>query len=62
MVAKEQYITDTDGNCVGVVLDIAKYKELLAELLKEEADYSAGRVKGQPWEQAKRELETTSGA
>ncbi len=61
MAAKERYIIDTDGNRVGVVLDIAEYEELLAEPLIEEADYEVGRVEGQPWEQAKRELGLASG-
>ncbi len=35
-------------------------RDLVAELLKEEAEYKAGRVKGQPWEEVKRELGLTS--
>jgi hypothetical protein len=31
-------------------------KELLAELLKEEADYKSGRIKGKPLEEVAREL------
>ncbi len=31
-------------------------KDLLAELLKEEADYKAGRVKTKSWEEVKRDL------
>ena len=36
-------------------------RELLDELFKEEADYKAGRIKGQSWEQVKRELGLTKG-
>ena len=31
-------------------------KELIEELLKEEAAYKAGRLKAKPWEEVKREL------
>ncbi len=31
-------------------------EDLLDDLLKQEADYKAGRIKGKTWEQVKREL------
>ncbi len=88
MAAQERYIVDADGKRVAVVLDLAEYERLMAELeelrereemldseptrdpdagrklkesfvdelLKQEAEYKAGRTKGKPLEQVAREL------
>ena len=40
--------------------DWAKNKEFLAELDRRSADYKSGKVKGVPWEEAKRRILASS--
>jgi hypothetical protein len=59
---KEQYVVDAKGNRVGVLLDIAAYRELLAELEELESirAYDAAKASGDeavPFEQAVAEIE-----
>jgi hypothetical protein len=59
---KERYVVDAKGNRVGVLLDIAAYRELLAELEELESirAYDAAKASGDeavPFEQAVAEIE-----
>jgi len=61
----ERYITDADGKCTAVILDIATWERLLDELEDLEDSWAAEEAmkaiaKGEeeliPWEQVKAEL------
>jgi len=58
---KVQYVTDTQGNRQGILIDLAAWEELIERLedLEDEAELIRAKLEqGEiiPWEQAKEEL------
>ena len=63
---EERYVVDEQGNRVGVLLDIADYRQLLEELEELESirAYDAAKASGEraiPFEQALGEIERDRG-